>query len=530
MAFGSWVGGDRDGHPFVTPEVTARTLNLLREGALSVLRERFKELAARLSLAESGRPAPAGLRKRLGELASLLGEASHAAVERNPGEPWRQLINLMLLRLERADGSATEAGGYVSPQELIEDLEVLEGSLREAGARHIADLDVRPLAAQARVFGFHLAVLDIRQNSAYHDRAVAGLLRAAGFSRTGYPNWSEEEKLDFLNRELQSLRPFTGPHMRLEDEAAHVVGLFRALRAHLMRYGPEGIGPLIVSMTRSVADLLAVYLLAREGGLLVEAPGGLACELPVVPLFETIDDLERSEAITDAFLCHPITERTLSYLQHRDGQAERELVVMLGYSDSNKDGGILASHWSLHRAERRLTRLARARGVRLAFFHGRGGTVGRGAGPTHVFLDALPAGSLMGRMRVTEQGEVIAQKYANRVTAAFHLERLLAGVTCTSLLHQAGEAPPHPLEDVWPLVVERSAQAYRSLVETDGFVAFFRQATPIDAIERTRIGSRPPRRTGKQSLDDLRAIPWVFSWSQARFHLPAWYGVGTSLD
>jgi len=283
-------------------------------------------------------------------------------------------------------------------------------------------------------------------------------------------------------------------------------------------------------MTRSVADLLAVYLLAREGGLLVETPGGLACDIPVVPLFETIDDLERSEAITDAFLCHPITERTLSYLQRRDGQAERELVVMLGYSDSNKDGGILASHWSLQRAERRLASMARQRGVRLAFFHGRGGTVGRGAGPTQVFLDALPSGSLMGRMRITEQGEVIAQKYANRVTAAFHLERLLAGVTCTSLLHQAGEGPPHPLEGVWSSVVERSFQAYRRLVETDGFFAFFRQLTPIDAIERTRIGSRPPRRTGKQTLEDLRSIPWGFSWSEARFHLPAWYGVGTALD
>lgn len=529
LAFGSWVGGDRDGHPLVTPEVTDHTLGLLREGAFSVLREQLQKLGARLSLAESVQPAPAGLRERLREMASRLGAASSAALDRNPGEPWRQLINLMLLRLERANGSATAAGGYVSPHDLVEDLEALEGSLREAGARQIAELDVRPLAAQARVFGFHLATLDTRQNSAYHDRAIAGLLRAAGFSRTDYPRWSEEEKLEFLNRELQSLRPFTGPHMRLEEEAEHAVGLSRALRAHLKRHGPGGIGPLIVSMTRSVADLLAVYLLAREGGLLVEAPGGLACELPVVPLFETINDLERSEAITEAFLAHPITQRTLAHLQHRDKQAERELVVMLGYSDSNKDGGILASHWGLHRAERRLARLARERGVRLAFFHGRGGTIGRGAGPTNVFLDALPGGSLMGRMRVTEQGEVIAQKYANRVTAAFHLERLLAGVTYTSLLHEAGEAPPHALEGVWSLVVEQSFRAYRSLVETEGFVMFFRQATPIDAIEQTRIGSRPARRTGKQTLEDLRAIPWVFSWSQARFHLPAWYGVGTAL-
>jgi phosphoenolpyruvate carboxylase len=530
LAFGSWVGGDRDGHPFITPEVTERTLGLLREGALAVLRERLTQLGARLSVAEEpGRPAPARLRERLGETAVRLGEASRAALDRNPGEPWRQLINLMLLRLDRAAGSGAVQGGYLSPQDLIEDLEVMEGALREAGAHYIAELDVRPLAAQVRVFGFHLATLDIRQNSANHDRAVAGLLRAAGFSRTDYPRWSEEEKLDLLNRELQTLRPFTGPHMRLEDEAEHAVGLLRALRAHLIRYGPEGIGPLIVSMTRSVADLLAVYLLAREAGLLIETPDGLACELPVIPLFETIADLDRSEAITDAYLAHPFTQQTLDHLRRRDGRAAREIVVMLGYSDSNKDGGILASHWALHRAERRLARVARERGTQLAFFHGRGGTIGRGAGPTHVFLDALPAGSLMGRMRITEQGEVIAQKYANRVTAAFHLERLLAGVACTSLLHEAGEAPPHPLEDVWSRVVERSFQAYRGLVGTDGFVTFFHQATPIDAIEKTRIGSRPSRRTGQQTPEDLRSIPWVFSWSQARFHLPSWYGVGTAL-
>ncbi|HSW50592.1 MAG TPA: phosphoenolpyruvate carboxylase, partial [Bryobacteraceae bacterium] len=301
------------------------------------------------------------------------------------------------------------------------------------------------------------------------------------------------------------------------------------LRESLSRYGPQGIGPLIVSFTRSAADLLAVYLLAREAGLLVDTPEGPASEIAVTPLFETIGDLERSEAILDAFLAHPMTKTTLEHMRRRDRKTTREMVVMLGYSDSNKDGGILASQWSLHRAESRLARLARRRGVRLAFFHGRGGTVGRGAGPVHIFLETLPAGSLMGRLRVTEQGEVISQKYAQRVTATYQLERLLAGVARTSLLHRAGEAPPHPLERIWPLAVERSLSAYRRLVETEGFVTFFHQATPIDVIERSRIGSRPPRRTARQSVEELRAIPWVFSWSQARFHLPGWYGVGTAL-
>jgi phosphoenolpyruvate carboxylase len=517
LAFGSWVGGDRDGHPLVTPEVTAHTLVLLRQGALAVARERLRQLGARLSLAESEVPVPAILRDRIAQLSRMLGgDIAHKALDRNPREPWRQLVNLMLARLERVD----KPGGYGSSMEFIEDFEVLEASLREAGAHNVAEMDVRPAVAQARVFGFHLATLDIRQNSQYHDRAVAGLLRAAGFAEFDFPNWSEEEKLEFLNRELQTLRPFTGPHMNLDPEAAHVTALFRELRTHVASKGPEGLGPVIVSMTRSVADLLVVYLLAREGGLLVETEGGLACELAVAPLFETIRDLENSAGILDAFLSHPVCMR----------RPVNDVVVMLGYSDSNKDGGVLASQWSLHQAERELTAVAKKHNTRLTFFHGRGGTVGRGAGPTHVFLEALPQGSLTGRMRVTEQGEVIAQKYANRVTATFQLERLLAGVTRTTLLHSVPQQERQALESIWPEVVEISFKAYRNLVETDGFVTFFRQATPIDAIEQTQLGSRPSRRSGAGTLDDLRAIPWVFSWSQARFHLPGWYGVGTALN
>ena len=531
LAVGSWVGGDRDGHPFVTPTVTAETLELLRKNALSVVRERLLQLGARLSMAAANSPVPQSLQDRIAELATKLGDAlAGPALARNAGEPWRQLVNLMLAQL----------GEQASPQELLADLSLLENSLQQAGARHVAEIDVRPAAAVVRSFGFHLAALDVRQNSAYHDRAIGGLLEAAGFPRTDYANWSETEKLEFLNRELTTLRPFTAPHTPLEGEALHMTGLFRVLREHIDRHGAAGLGPIIVSMTRSVADLLGVYLMARETGLLVATPGGLACELLVVPLFETIRDLEHSDTVMDAFLKHPITRQTLE--QTRREQEPPEAVIMLGYSDSNKDGGVLASQWALYGAERRLSQVAQANHVRLAFFHGRGGTVGRGAGPTHFFLEALPSGSLTGRMRITEQGEVISQKYANRLTATYHLERLLAGVTRTSLLHQrqlrekqqspesAGAFAPHPLEGIWSKVAERSYAAYRNLVETEGFVAFFRAATPIDAVEQTQLGSRPSRRTGAGSLDDLRAIPWVFSWSEARFHLPGWYGAGTALD
>ncbi len=526
LGFGSWVGGDRDGHPFVTPEVTAQMLERLRSGALHLLKTKLTQLAARLSFAEGPEPLPATLQENFDRLVSVLGEAGEAALTRNPHEPWRQYVNLLLARLEQV---GLPPAGYVTPDQLVADLRILEEGLHAAGAPHGAYADVRPVAAQAATFGFHLARLDIRQNSAFHDRAIASLLAASGAERTDYGNWSEEERLVFLDRELRTPRPFTGMHTRLTGEAEAMVALLRVLRAHILEFGPAGIGPFIVSMTRGLSDLLAGYLLLREGGLLVDTPQGAASELLVAPLFETIRDLDASDAIFDGFLAHPLTQRTLEHIRQRDGRPVPECAATLGYSDSNKDSGILASHWALHQAQSRLARVAQARGVRLEFFHGRGGTIGRGAGPMHVFLDAMPWGSLNGRMRVTEQGEVIAQKYANRVTATFHLERLLASVVRTSMLHQSGEARPHALAPVWAEVVGHSATAYRALLESEGFIAFFRQATPIDAIEQSRIGSRPARRTDKPSLADLRAIPWVFSWGQARFHLPGWYGVGTGL-
>ena len=480
---------------------------------LAVGRERLRQLGSRLSLAESEVPVPKILRDRIALLSDIVGpEKSHKALDRNPREPWRQLVNLMLARLEH--------NGYASAAEYIDDFEIQELSFAKPARATSLKMDVSaPASSHKRESStLNLATLDIRQNSDYHDRAVAGLLRAAGFAKYDFPNWSEPEKLEFLNRELQTLRPFTGEHMNLDPEAAHVTSLFRVLRAH----GPAGLGPVIVSMTRSVADLLVVYLLAREGGLLIEKAGGLACELAVAPLFETIRDLENSAGILDQFLSHPVSKR----------RPVNDVVVMLGYSDSNKDGGVLASQWSLHQAERELTVVAKKHNTRSDVFSlGRGGTVGyRGAGPTHVFLEALPHGSVDRRMRVTEQGEVIAQKYANRVTATFQLERLLAGVTRTTLLHSVSPGESRqPLETIWPTVAAKSFEAYRKLVETTGFVDFFRQATPIDAIEQTQLGSRPSRRTGAGTLDDLRAIPWVFSWSQARFHLPGWYGVGTAL-
>jgi len=271
-------------------------------------------------------------------------------------------------------------------------------------------------------------------------------------------------------------------------------------------------------------------VLAREVGLLMPprspSDGGMVCAVPVVPLFETLSDLEAAPDVMEAFLDHPVTRRSLA---ERDNVQE----VMLGYSDSCKDAGILASQWALYRAQERLTRIATNRSLKLRFFHGRGGTVSRGAGPTHRFLEALPHGSVAETLRVTEQGETIAQKYANPLTATYNLELLVAGVSWASLFHRE---PPSSatgverVERIMPELARRSREAYRELIEADGFITYFSEATPIDALEEAPIGSRPARRSGQRTLHDLRAIPWVFGWNQSRHYLPGWYGVGTALS
>ena len=309
-----------------------------------------------------------------------------------------------------------------------------------------------------------------------------------------------------------------------------MLSCYRVVRDHIESHGRDGLGSLIVSMTRSLSDLLVVLLLAREAGLVSEETEGLVCQMPVVPLFETIDDLHRGPAILQAFLDHPVVRRSLRDQARLNGGGMPVQQVMVGYSDSNKDGGPLASLWHVYRAQERLIEVGHAAGVRIRFFHGRGGTTSRGAGPTDRFLNALPHGALRGDLRLTEQGEVIGQKYANLITAAHNLELLLAGTTGVTLKRRREEKKGHRLAPVMDRLAQTSREVYQTLLKSDGFLEFWSQATPIDAIESSRIGSRPVRRTGKRTLADLRAIPWVFSWSQSRFSLSGWYGVGSALE
>ncbi len=526
LSFGSWVGGDRDGHPLVSADVTAKSLYELRRAALLLHRKSLRALAAKLALSERLQSPPQLLEDALDAQVELLGDVGARIVERNRGEPWRQFVSLMSARLPDPRGEAPQPPQYVHGNELLEDLRLLRTSLDAVRAQRIAELDVLPIEQAVETFGFHLAVLDVRQNSAFHDRALSQLLVAAGVEGGAeFPSWPVDRRRAFFERELASARPFTMPGTSLGEEARAVLDCYRVLATQRDTYGHETLGPSIVSMTRSASDLFAVYLLAREVGLARMSNEGLICDLEVAPLFETIEDLEAAPKIVAEFLDHPVTQRSL---QARHGHPTLQL--MLGYSDSCKDGGILTSQWSLHRAQHALTDTCEKRKVRARFFHGRGGTVSRGAGPTHRFLDALPHGSLTGDFRVTEQGETIAQKYANPITATYHLELLLAGATATTVKHGRPGDDAEELHRIVEELSRRSLEAYQGLVREDGFIAYFNEATPIDAFEHARIGSRPARRTARRSLDDLRAIPWVMAWNQSRHYLPGWYGFGTAFE
>ncbi|MDX2304092.1 MAG: phosphoenolpyruvate carboxylase [Microscillaceae bacterium] len=531
ITFGNWVGGDRDGHPFVTAEVTQFTLLELRRNALTLIKKELKPLAMRLSFSVFTQEFPQNFLDKIQEIATPMGETGQKALQRNYAEPSRQFLNLMLAKLGLDEYNEIDEKdySYQFAADLLADLIFLSDTLTRMGAGRIAKAEVEPIIRKVQTFGFHLAHLDIRQNSKFHDLALSQLMNAAGLEGDAFLTWTEDERLAFLQKELLSPRPFTYADTELGQEAKAVLEVYRVLKNHIRRYGHEGLGSLIISMTRSTSDLLLVYLLVREVGLMIHTAEGLVCSLPVVPLFETIEDLQKSAGILENFLKNPLTQRSLEYQRQLHQQPKLMQQVMIGYSDSNKDGGILASLWNLNRGQRILCEVGDRYGVRIRFFHGRGGTVSRGAGPTHRFLKAQPQHSIRGDLRMTEQGETIAQKYANKITNAYNLELLLAGTAQATIADVYAPQPENPLDAVLERMAKLSREKYEDLLRAEGFIQFFSEATPIDVIESSRIGSRPARRTGKRSLEDLRAIPWVFSWGQSRFFLSGWYGVGTAL-
>jgi phosphoenolpyruvate carboxylase len=534
LSFASWVGGDRDGHPFVTPEVTARTLEHLRLSAFVVLQRKVGPLLQHLSVSELLTPVPERLREGIARLSAALGDDARRIVSQSPREPFRQYVALVLARFpvdverEHVTRLSARPGCYERAAELEHDLEELARALEEARSPRMAREDVGQALEVVRSVGFHLLSLDVRQNSAVHERAVDELLAWAGEPGAAYSARSEAERMALLESELVSLRPFVGGRVSAGPESDKVVGAYRVLRKQLDVHGDAGVGPLVVSMTRGPSDLLAVYLLEREAGLLVASPEGPVSELEVVPLFETVGDLRRSPEVLGTFLDHPVTRRTLA--RRAAGRAPMQQ-VMLGYSDSNKDGGIVASQWAVARAQRELAEVARARGMRVRFFHGRGGSVARGGGPPAPFMDARPRAAFSGALRTTVQGETLARELSNLLTASHTLEGYLSGAVLARGEREAGGgARSEEMDAMLDRFAAHAREAYESFLGDAGVLAYYAEATPIDALEHSGIGSRPARRTGARTFADLRAIPWVFAWNQGRHCVPAFYGVGAGLE
>lgn len=521
LRIGSWIGSDRDGNPFVT----AATMRHAAEAQSAVvcahyLRETH-ELGAELSLCAD--------QLRVGPDLAMLAERSGDTAPQRADEPFRRALIGVYARLAAtaqhlghtvarpAIGPAAEP--YAHPGDFIRDLDMLDRALVDAGSQRIARGRLRTLRYAARVFGFHLATLDLRQHSGVHEQVVGELLARAGVA-ADYAERSEDDRRHVLLAEIGSPRPLYSPHLDYGPLVRSEMEIFATAASLQRRFGVDTCGSSIVSKTASVSDLLEVALLAKEVGVLKNG----ATTVDVVPLFETIDDLRAAATIMDELLALPGYR---SLLASRAGIQE----VMLGYSDSNKDGGFLTSSFELHKAATALARVAAKHGVRMRFFHGRGGTVGRGGGSTHEAILAQPVGSVGGQIRVTEQGEVIASKYADPEVGRRNLATLAAATLEASLLPPPA-TPGASADDL--AVMERlsvdACRAYRALVyETPGFVRYFRAATPIGEISELNIGSRPTARTASDRVEDLRAIPWVFGWAQSRALIPGWYGFGSAV-
>ncbi len=534
ISLGTWVGGDRDGHPLVTPEITSYTLKKFRAEALRLTHQHLIKLAESLSIytEETSLP-PFFLQYKNTLAAQMLSLSGSEWLNTTKHEPFKQYVLLLAEKLPIMQYKADESSlldfserYYKQSDMLLADLELLFRAITRWGAPTLAVNEVVKTIRFVKSFGFHLAHLDIRQNSTYYQEAFLGLLEDVDCTSYSLnPDGSIDKK--FLLRELLFYRPFTRSYTGKTTETIQVLGYLQVLADHALKFGPNALGPLIVSMTRKVEDLFTVFLMCRETGLYVKTRQGPACLIPIVPLFETLDDLQHASAVFDEFLANPVTRNTLQLNMQFKGLKRPVAEVMIGYSDSNKDGGILASQWYLFEAQHKLTETGRKYGVDVRFFHGKGGSISRGAGPMHWFMRSLPPASLCGKLRLTEQGETIERKYANKVNAAFNLELLASGTLFNTLF--SDYTINEELFELMRYMASESQKAYTRLTRHKSFIRFFEQATPIDVIETSKIGSRPARRTGRRGLSDLRAIPWVFSWSQSRINLTSWYGVGSTL-
>ncbi|MBN1585935.1 MAG: phosphoenolpyruvate carboxylase [Candidatus Omnitrophica bacterium] len=523
LQFSSWRGGDRDGNPFVTAQVTrhalirhAVTVLDLYAGELQALIKRFSQSDLECLVSDE-------LKASLDSDSALVDDFRVLA-ERNLHEPYRIKLGTILAKI-RARRKAVEeiprledwpAHAYQNVNELIEDVSIIRRSLRENGGKQADNMWIRPFEMRVRTFGLHLARLDLRENSEVLERAIEEISQATG--QGSYLNKSEKEKRQWLVEQIESKRPLLAEWHRYSAGTQELIDTFRLVPWAWNHLDRESLGSFVVSMTRDISDLLMVYLLVKEVGGFEEA----YCPLSIVPLFETISDLQNSAQMLDVLFQIPIIQRTLAH-------AKMSQQVMVGYSDSNKDGGILTSQWEIYKAQESMMQVADKHKVRLKFFHGRGGSVSRGGGPTHRTILGLPPGTLRGRIKITEQGEVISSKYSNSETALYQLKLLVGSVLAASLGNEMGppQVPEEYLAEMENLS-KSSYEAYHRFVHLPGFMDYFRQTSPIDVLGLLNIGSRPTKRRDTLEIKDLRAIPWVFSWNQNRHLISAWYGAGTA--
>jgi len=536
LEYGSWVGGDRDGNPTITLAHTAEVLRMHRETALSQYIPAVRTLSDRLSQSRHYVGISEELERSLATDAERFPEVAAEAAGRSPTEPYRRKCEFIWERLRRTQSSGE--GGYPNAGEFVADLETIQRSLETNRSHFAARRALAPLIVQARLFGFHLARLDIREHKDKYLAALSTMLKSQDVDWFGL---DEEAKISLLEREIGSHRPLIPARLGFDDETDKTLGLFRLVSEQSATLGRDAFGSFILSMASNVSDVLAVLLLAKEARLAnLQSEGGWS-DVDVVPLFETIKDLENAPQVLDTLLSNPLYRRNVVLRGNRQE-------VMVGYSDSNKDGGYLTANWKLYQAQAHLAEAAHKHNVTLRLFHGRGGAVGRGGGPAGKAILAQPPGSVLSRLKITEQGEVIAARYFDQEVAYRNLEQIVHAVLMAS-----GEHPPRPSSgrqektgtflnpapqdwggEAWSQAMDEISEtafhAYRALVYGDpDFVRFFQEATPIGELAQLNIGSRPPKRTASDRIEDLRAIPWVFSWMQSRITLPGWYGVGTAL-
>jgi phosphoenolpyruvate carboxylase len=521
---GSWIGGDRDGNPNVSADVVRLATSSAAYTALGRYAAELTALEQELSMSA-----------RLVAVTDDLAALAEACDEHARGdEPYRRALRVVHARLtttaeqildeQPANLLDLDLPPYETPGELLADLDIVDASLRANGSTLLANDRLARLREAVHVFGFHLSGLDMRQNSDVHEEVVAELLAWAGV-HPDYGSLSEDERVNMLADELGTRRPLVGDREQLSDLARKELAIITAAARAVAIYGPPAVPNYIISMCRSVSDLLEAGLLLKECGLLDASVDDPYCPVGIVPLFETIDDLRRGASILEAALDLPVYQRIV----RARGDSQE---VMLGYSDSNKDGGYLAANWALYRAELDLVESARKTGIRLRLFHGRGGTVGRGGGPSYEAILAQPPGAVNGSLRLTEQGEVIAAKYAEPQMAQRNLEILLAATLESTLLDVEGLGDAAgPAYEILDELADRAQRAYSELVhDTEGFVDYFLQSTPVSEIGSLNVGSRPTSRKPTSSISDLRAIPWVMAWSQSRVMLPGWYGTGSAIE